>query len=73
MEYMQALNAMLPAKMRPVVPVGIAMALALFLVIPGPLLRAFVLGMLCGPLLLAGVAVGVSSHTGCPHSGKIYR
>jgi hypothetical protein len=61
MEQVQALNAQLPARIRPLVPVAIAMALAVFLVIPGPLLRAFALGMVCGPILLAGVAVGDSS------------
>ena len=52
-----ALHAKMPASVRPLLPVAIAAALGVLLLLPSAVLRAFLLGLLVGPALLAGAAV----------------
>ena len=52
-----ALHALVPANVRPLLPVAAAAALGVLLLLPSSVLGAFLLGLLLGPALLAGVAV----------------
>ena len=57
MAQLSALYALVPADVRPLLPVAGATVLGLLLLLPSAVLRAFLLGMLAGPALLAGTAV----------------
>lgn len=62
MAQLRALYALVPADVRPLLPVATAMVLGVLLLLPSAVLRAFLLGMLAGPLLLAGTAVRLNLH-----------
>jgi hypothetical protein len=57
MAQLRALYGLVPADVRPLIPVVAATALGVLLLLPSAVLRAFLLGMLAGPVLLAGIAV----------------